>query len=142
MSVRAGKVLDRPLVGKLLDGRALAAAAKGSYDSGANHALLAELGIRDGVCYRWGRQRAEWARGRVEEELTRQRWRIEGKFAEQKRWHGLGRARYRGLRKVTFQALMVALVVNVKRLVKILADKGLLGRLRFGRRLEWIGAAA
>ncbi|MCX7599165.1 MAG: hypothetical protein N2512_09910 [Armatimonadetes bacterium] len=44
--------------------------------------------------------------------------------------------------KVPFRALMVALVVNIKRLVKILAAKELPGRLRFGRRLEWIGASA
>ena len=46
------------------------------------------------------------------------------------------------MEKVTFQALMVALVVNVKRLVKILAQLGLLGRLRFGARLEWCLAGA
>lgn len=140
--VTPGNVLDLELFEQLVDRQAEAIIADRGYDSDANHALLLPLGIRDGICYRRGEQRAGWVRRRVEEELCRQRWRIEGKFAEQKRWHGMGRARYRGLRKVTFQALMVAWVVNVKRLVKILAEKGLLGRPRFGRRLEWVGAAA
>ena len=47
------------------------------------------------------------------------KWTIEGLFAEAKLFHGLRRARYRGLNKVSIQALMTALVQNIKRIVKL-----------------------
>ncbi len=40
---------------------------------------------------------------------------IESKLAELVRFHGMRRARYRGLRKVNLQCLFTALVVNIKR---------------------------
>lgn len=45
---------------------------------------------------------------------------IEAKQAEMVRWHGLRRARYRGLPKVRLQAYFTALAVNIKRWVKLL----------------------
>jgi len=41
---------------------------------------------------------------------------IEGVFAEAKQWHGLGRAWRRGLRKMRIQSLLIASVMNYKRL--------------------------
>jgi len=50
-------------------------------------------------------------------ELYRQRSPvIEGVFAEAKQWHGLGRAWRRGMRKMLVQCLLVASVINYKRL--------------------------
>ncbi len=48
--------------------------------------------------------------------------RIEPKFAEQMVHHGLRRARYWGLAKVTGQVLVNAITVNLKRAVKLLAQ--------------------
>jgi hypothetical protein len=48
---------------------------------------------------------------------------IERKSAEYKQSHGLRRARYWGLAKVTIQTLMVALVVNLKRCVTLLKQR-------------------
>jgi transposase len=45
---------------------------------------------------------------------------IEGVFAEAKEWHGLRRAWRRGLRKMLIQCLLVASVLNFKRLVAAL----------------------
>jgi transposase len=45
---------------------------------------------------------------------------IEGVFAESKQWHGLRRAWRRGLSKMLVQCLLVATVVNWKRLVTLL----------------------
>lgn len=42
---------------------------------------------------------------------------IEGVFAESKQWHGLRRARWRSLSKTLVQCLMVATVINLKRLM-------------------------
>ncbi len=50
------------------------------------------------------------------------KWTIEGLFAEAKQFHGLRRARYRGLKKVSIQALMTAMAQNIKRIVKQLLD--------------------
>jgi transposase len=47
---------------------------------------------------------------------------IEGRFSELKRYHGLARARYRGLRKVGLQCYFSAAVLNLKRLVKLLTQ--------------------
>ncbi|MBS0424966.1 MAG: transposase [Proteobacteria bacterium] len=46
------------------------------------------------------------------------KWTIEGLFAEAKQFHGLRRARYRGLQKVSIQALMTAMAQNIKRIIK------------------------
>ena len=50
------------------------------------------------------------------------KWTIEGLFAEAKQFHGLRRARYRGLQKVSIQALMTAMAQNIKRIIKKLLD--------------------
>lgn len=45
---------------------------------------------------------------------------IERKFGEAKRWHGMRRARYRGKWRVTIQVFLTFIVMNVKRIVKLL----------------------
>jgi len=45
---------------------------------------------------------------------------IERKFGEAKKWHGLSRARYRGKWKVAIQILMTFLVMNAKRMARLL----------------------
>jgi hypothetical protein len=49
---------------------------------------------------------------------------IERKFGEAKKWHGMARARYRGLAKVKIQVLMTFLAINVKKLARLLEQKG------------------
>lgn len=53
-------------------------------------------------------------------EDKKKRARIEPKQGEMKNRHGLKRARYRGLLKIKVQAVMTAIVVNLKRFVKLL----------------------
>ncbi|MCM8773820.1 MAG: transposase [Candidatus Omnitrophica bacterium] len=48
---------------------------------------------------------------------------IERKFAEAQKWHGLSRARYRGKWKVAIQVIMTFLVINAKRIVRLLKEK-------------------
>ncbi len=56
-------------------------------------------------------------------ELYRQRSPVaEGVFAEAKQWHGLGRAWRRGLSKMLVQCLLVATIINLKRLGAVLND--------------------
>jgi len=49
-----------------------------------------------------------------------ERSRIEPKCAEVKRFHGLSRARYRGLSRLKIQAYLTAIVVNLKRMAKLM----------------------
>jgi IS5 family transposase len=56
-------------------------------------------------------------------EALKKRSLIERRFGGAKKWHGLGRARYWGRAKVAIQALMTFLVMNVKRMVKLLEIK-------------------
>lgn len=70
---------------------------------------------------------------------------IEGIFGEAKEWHGLRRAWRRGLRKMLVQSLLIATVINCKRLMavvgfnhsRITAVKTLVNRvINYIRRLE------
>ena len=50
------------------------------------------------------------------EAMKRHRWMIEGRHAEAKVVHGMGRAQRRGLENVSIQVLLTAVVMNLKRL--------------------------
>lgn len=52
-------------------------------------------------------------------ERIRRRPIIEHKNAELKRYHGMAKAKYRGLFRMRIQAILTAFVVNVKRMVKL-----------------------
>jgi transposase len=56
-------------------------------------------------------------------EVRKQHPAIERKLSELVNRHGMRRARYRGQRGVLWQALMTALVVNCKRIVRLIADR-------------------
>lgn len=49
---------------------------------------------------------------------------VEGKLAELVRYHGMRRARYRGLKKLSLQCYFTAAAVNLKRWVKLLTHAG------------------
>ncbi len=55
-------------------------------------------------------------------EDMKERAQIEPKHAEMKRFHGLARAKYWGLPKVNIQAIITAIVVNVKRFANVLGS--------------------
>jgi transposase len=48
---------------------------------------------------------------------------VEGKLSELVRYHGMRRARYRGIKKVGLQCYFAALAVNIKRWIKLELDK-------------------
>lgn len=54
--------------------------------------------------------------------MTERSWKIEGLFAEAKKYCGMQRARYRGRAKMQIQAYMAAIVQNLKRLGAKTAD--------------------
>ncbi|HOM43147.1 MAG TPA: IS1182 family transposase [Bacillota bacterium] len=57
------------------------------------------------------------------------RKRIEKKFGEGKKWHGLARARYWGKCKVGIQVLLTFTVINLKRIAKLAEESGRLEQL-------------
>ena len=58
----------------------------------------------------------------------RVRYTIERKFGEAKENHGLRRSRYLGLLRYAFQAIMTALALNLKRIVKLLTATSFKGQ--------------
>ena len=112
-----GNVPDGTQLPILVDGRAGETTGDKAYDSEANHTHLAAVGVTSGIIRRQRRP------GRPRNS-RRERPKIERKFSEGKNRHGLDKARYWGLAKVSIQSFMVAIVMNLKRLVKLtLADR-------------------
>ncbi|MGA8140288.1 MAG: IS5 family transposase [Desulfobaccales bacterium] len=107
-----GNVPDGTQLPALIDGRAGEATGDKAYDSEPNHAHLAAEGVTSGIIRRQRRP------GRPRHSL-RERPKIERKFSEGKNRHGLNKARYWGLAKVSIQSFMVAMVLNLKRPVKL-----------------------
>ena len=107
-----GNVPDGAVFPELIDARPREAIGDKGYDSIGNHAHLEALGVASGII----RRRRRPGRPRHSQ---RQRPKVERKFAEGNQRHGLKRARYWGLLKVSIQSFLVAIVVNLKRLVKL-----------------------
>ena len=57
-----------------------------------------------------------------------ERYKVERKFGEAKRWHGFGRCRYLGLVRYGIQAHLTALALNLKRIIYL--STGVTGRAR------------
>jgi IS5 family transposase len=111
-----GNVPDGVVLPTLAQPQAKELTGDKAYDSKANRSHLAALDVASGLHPRLprpGRPRKSW----------RERPKIERKFAECKHAHGLHRARYWGLAKVSIQTIMVALVVNLKRWVTLLKQR-------------------
>lgn len=111
-----GQVSDHRLFPRLIGGYPREVTADKGYDSRENRALLTAIGIKNGIIPRRRR------RGRPPAS-KRMRPAIERKFAEMKRFHGLAKARYWGLAKLTIQCLLTAIVVNCKRLVALIRQR-------------------
>ena len=94
------------------------ATADKAYDSDENHFYLKREGIQSGIILKKNRVNEEIIKG-VDVSLKLERPKIEHKFGELKKWHGLRIARYWGLGKIAIQCLISCIVVNCKRLVKL-----------------------
>lgn len=60
---------------------------------------------------------------RIRKKALKLRKMIERKFGEAKKWHGMSRARYRRLWRVKIQVLMTFLVINTKRMTRLLEER-------------------
>lgn len=100
-----------------------------AYDDGNHHCLLQQKGLHSAIHLKSNRIHKKDANKQVWIEMQstpqyqqglKERYKIERKFGEAKRFHGLGRCRYVGLTKYYLQAILTAIVLNLKRMVKIL----------------------
>jgi IS5 family transposase len=101
-----------------------------AYDSGENHLALETA--KKGDAIKLNRLRTEKKDDSKQKWLDKQadptygeglaeRYTIEAKFGEAKAWHGFGRCRYRGRPGHIAQAFLTCLVLNLKRIVYLVA---------------------
>jgi len=93
-----------------------------AYDHQDNHRYLSKNHIRNGIILRKNHTK-EYIRNhikRLSEVAKTIRPIIEHKFADMKKYHGLGLARYIGLLKTRIQVYMAAISVNVKRMISLI----------------------
>jgi IS5 family transposase len=123
VAVTPGNVADSEVFIPLVDRQAREVTADKGYDTNANHQELKDRGQRSSIIIKKNRT-APQVIGQANPNSQRERLNIERKFAEQKRYHGLGVARYWGLLKVSVQALLTCIAVNCKRMVKLMSQLG------------------
>ena len=108
-------------------------AADRGYDDGNNHYYLAHKGLHSAILLKDHRLKKKDGNKQVWEEMVRteeyqqggkERYKIERKFGEAKMRHGLGRCRYIGLEKYGVLAYLTAIVLNLKRMVKLISGAG------------------
>jgi transposase, IS5 family len=111
------------------------------YDDGNNHFYLEHLNLQSAICLKDIRTKKKDANKEVWLEMIqspayqdgrKERYKIERKFGEAKQGHGLGRCRYIGLLKFGIQAYFTAIILNLKRMVKLLTGVGLKTNRVFG----------
>lgn len=122
--VTPGNEADGDKLAGLIRGSPQGVTADKAYDSNDNHKVLKEQAIRSSIIIKKNRKDPTII-GLANPDSQAERPKIEHKFGELKKWHGLRRTRYWGLAKVTIQCLISCIVVNCKRLVKLVIEKNL-----------------
>ena len=115
---------------KVVDTQSMMTTADKSYDSNKNHRLLKRKRTTSAIIIKKNRKSPRLRKHQMKPEIIsaqRERPKIERKFAELKRFHGLKEARYWGLAKMAIQFTMTAIACNLKRIVKLLFHKSCLG---------------
>jgi IS5 family transposase len=109
------------------------------YDGGENHYLLAVMGLHSALhlndyrTQKKDKNKEVWLRlqrSKAYQEGLGLRYKIERKFGEAKENHGLRRCRYQGWMRYAIQAYLTAMVLNLKRMVKLLLGTSFKGRAR------------
>jgi IS5 family transposase len=113
-------------------------AADKGYDDGDNHYHLELHGLHSAIRLIRTRTEKRDANKQVWLELVKtpqyqqglkERYKVERKFGEAKQGHGLGRCRYLGRMKFAVQVYFTAIMLNLKRMVKVLYGVGFKTRL-------------
>lgn len=118
-----GNVPDGDVFGKVVNHKSQMVTADKAYDSEKNHRLLKEEKKRSAIITKKNRKSKRLKKNRKKADVQavqRERPKVERKFAELKRYHGLAVARYWGLTKMAIQSLMAAITCNLKRILKLI----------------------
>jgi IS5 family transposase len=119
-------------------------AADKGYDDGENHYYLQKKKINSAI--RLNRRRTQkkdahkegWLKleaNQAYQEGLRQRYQVERKFGEARKWHGFKRCRYIGHLRHSIQSYLTFMAINLKRLVKLLTGVAIKSESR-----AWAGA--
>jgi IS5 family transposase len=99
------------------------------YDDGENHYYLKGRGINSAIRlnnYRTEKKDANkegWLKLKQSQEYAdglKERYKVERKFGEARKWHGYERCRYLGFIRHAIQSYLTFMALNLKRLVKLL----------------------
>lgn len=130
--VQPGNVSDVEMFADVADEYADAVTADKGFDAPQNYELLHERGQEAAII---PKRRRGKEKGHIKARYTndaeraryyrrsKERWKAEPKYNEMKNHHGLKQAKYWGLVKVKFQALMVIIAVDIKRIVTLLTGR-------------------
>lgn len=108
-------------------------AADKGYDDGENHYYLKGMGIHSAIRLNdYSTQKRDgnkevWLELKGSQEYQaglKERYKVERKLGEAKKWHGFARCRYVGFLKHAIQAYLTFMALNLKRLVKLLTGVG------------------
>jgi len=135
----------RKLVEKDLDKGIKIGAVAGDkgYDDGENHYYLEQNGMNSAIrlnkCRTQKKDKNKEGWLKLEEspgyqEGLKERYKIERKFGEAKKWHGFGRCRYTGFIRHAIQSYLTFMALNLKRLVKLLSGVSFKGDFQ-----RWVG---
>jgi len=103
------------------------------YDDGNNHYYLGLCGLHSAIRIRKNRIEKKDSNKQIWLDLVKtpqykqglkERYKIERKFGEAKQGHGFGRCRYVGKVRFAVQAFFTAIMLNLKRMVKLLTGVG------------------
>jgi IS5 family transposase len=125
-----GNASDGKEFPKVVDTQSRMTTADKAYDSNKNHHLLKMKKTTSAIIIKKNRKSRRLRKHQTKPEIMaaqRQRPKIERKFAELKRFHGLKEARYWGLAKMAIQFTMTAIACNLKRIVKLLFHQSYFG---------------
>jgi IS5 family transposase len=118
-----GNIHDGNVFKQVVDEQAQIVTADKAYDSKKNHRLLKKKHKKSALIIKKNRKSKRLKKHQMKAEIIeaqRQRPKIERRFAELKRFHGMSVARYWGLAKMSIQNFMAAITCNLKRMVKLI----------------------
>ena len=111
------------------------------YDDGDNHYYLKAKGINSAIRlndYRTEKKdpnKEGWLKLKQSQEYSRglkERYKVERKFGEARKWHGYARCRYVGYIRHAIQSYLTFMALNLKKLVKLLTGVSFRGEARAG----------
>ena len=109
------------------------------YDDGDNHYYLDRKGISSAIILnrlrteKQDKNKEGWLKLKESPDYQRgikERYKIERKFGEARKWHGFMRCRYLGFKGYAIQSYLTFMALNLKRLVKLLTGCSLHGEPR------------